>query len=244
MSRRARIGFDRKLELEWLDVTAAKAAEGASGDEVKEYLLSYLDSLSYGSEASGSARAKTARVLLRIWGGVRPEMKPPHDRALQLLPTIPPEQRLGLHWAMTIAAYPFFADHAAVLGRLFPLQETISAVQIKRRIAEQWGDRSTVMRTSRHVVRTMVAWGVIADAGKGTYVRAGDARPVTADVAQLLLEAVLLDSEEEALPLAKASQHPALFPFDVRLDAQQVRQSDRVRVYRQGLDADFVMLAG
>src|SRR5690606_22686814 len=141
------------------------------------------------------------------------------------------------------AAYPFFADHAAVLGRLFPLQETVSAAQIKRRIAEQWGDRSTVMRTSRHVVRTMVAWGVIEDAGKGSYVRAGDPRSVTAEIAQVLLEAVLLDSEQEALPLARVGQHPALFPFDLRLDAQQLRLSDRVRVYRQGLDTDYVTLA-
>lgn len=244
MSRRARIGFDRKLELEWLDLSAAKAAAGASTEEVKEYLLSALDALAYSGEAPGSARAKTVRVLLRIWGGVGPELKPLHDRAIKLLPTIPPDQRLALHWAMTIAAYPFFADHAAVFGRLFPLQEMVSTAQIKRRIAEQWGDRSTVMRTSRHVVRTMVAWGVIEDAGKGSYVQAGSPRPVAPEVTQLLLEAVLLDSDQEALPLAKASKHPALFPFEVRLDVQQLRRSDHVRVYRQGLDTDFVMLAG
>lgn len=243
MSRRARIGFDRKLELEWLDLSAAKAAAGASTEEVKEYLLSSLDTLAYSGEASGSARAKTVRVLLRVWGGVEPELKPLHDRSTELLPSIPPEQRIALHWAMMIAVYPFFADHAAVFGRLLQLQETVSAAQVKRRIAEQWGDRSTVMRTSRHVVRTMVAWGVIEDAGKGTYVRGGSPRPVAPEVAELLLEAVLLDSEQEALPMAKAIQHPALFPFQLRPDIQQLRKSDRIQIYRQGLDSDFVMLA-
>lgn len=242
MKRRSTIGFDRKLELEWLDVTAAKAAEGASRDELRDYLLSHLDSLAYGNKAPGSARAKTARVLLRIWGGVEAALEPIHRRALQLLPQIPPHQRLSLHWAMTVAAYPFFTDHAVAAGRLLTLQETVATPQIQRRIAEQWGERSTVFRTSRHVMRTMIGWGVLVDAGKGLYRRESARRVVEGELAQLLVEAVLLDSENESLPLDQAAGHPALFPFEVRIDAYTLRQSNRIRVFCEGLNRDFVTL--
>jgi hypothetical protein len=242
MNRRSSIGFDRKLDLEWLDMAAAKAAEGATPAELRDYLLSHLDALAYGSEATGSARAKTARVLLRIWGNVGLELESLHRRALQLLPKVDPEQRLALHWAMTVAAYPFFTDHATAVGRLIPLQETVLTAQLQRRIAEQWGERSTVFRTSRHVMRTMIGWGVLEDAGKGVYRRRGGRRVVDGELAQVLLEAVLIDSENESLPLDQASGHPALFPFDVRINAQSLRRSERVYVFRQGLDQDFLAL--
>lgn len=243
MSRRSRIGFDRKLELEWLDVTAAKAAEGMTPEELRDYLLSHLDRLAFGNEATGSARAKTVRVLLRIWGKVEPELESLHARALQILPQVEPQKRLALHWAMTIAAYPFFTDHAAAVGRLLQLQETVITPQIQRRIAEQWGERSTVFRTSRHVMRTMIGWGVLADAGKGLYGRGAERQTIEGALAQLLVEAVLLDSENESLPLDQAASHPALFPFHVQINAHNLRQSDRVRIFRQGLDRDFVTLA-
>lgn len=243
MTRRSTIGFDRKLELEWMDFAAAKTAEGATDEELRAQLLSYLTSLSHGNEASGSARAKTARVLMRIWGHVDSSMAPLHDRALHLLPGAAPPERLALHWALTIAAYPFFADHAAAVGRLLSLQETVSTAQIQRRIAEQWGERSTVFRTSRHVVRTMIVWGVIEDAGKGVYRRRGERRQVQAEIAQLLLEAILLDAEQDMLPVEQVNKHPALFPFDIRVNAQELRQSDHVRVYRQGVDVEVVTLA-
>lgn len=242
MNRRAKIGFDRKLELEWLDLTAARASEGASSESVRDYLLTQLVSLSFSNESSGSARAKTARVLLRIWGGVAPELEPLQRHALDLLPQLRADQRLALHWAMTMAAYPFFTDHAAVIGRLFSLQDYCTTAQVQRRVSEQWGERETVLRTSRHVVRTMVAWGVIEDAEKGAYRRKGERLSVTGELGQLLVEAVLLDSESEALPLEQAARHPALFPFDVRLNGQALRNSGRVRVFRHGLDQDFIAL--
>ncbi len=243
MNRRSTIGFDRKLELEWLDFTAAKAAEGATEEELRAQLLSYLDSISHGNEASGSARSKTALVLMRIWGNVGPRMASLHKRALQLLPGASPPERLGLHWALTIAAYPFFADHAAAVGRLISLQESVTTVQIQRRIAEQWGERSTVFRTSRHVIRTIIAWGVLEDAGKGVYRRRGERHPIQGEIAQLLLEAILLNTEQDMLPIEQVSKHPALFPFDVRVSAQELRQSNYIHVYRQGVDTEIVALA-
>ena len=37
MNRRANIGFDRRIDLEWLDAAAAQAAAGAPTDEMRAY---------------------------------------------------------------------------------------------------------------------------------------------------------------------------------------------------------------
>lgn len=243
MNRRSSIGFDRKIQLEWLDATAAKMEEGSTGPELRDFLFDYLSHLS-GGRSNGGARYKTVAVLSRVWSHVPPEAEPLRMRALELLRIIDPADRLALHWAMTIAAYPFFSDVAAAVGRILGLQDTVSLGHVERRVSELWGERSTVKRTCQYAVRSMYEWGVLEEAGRGVYQRKGERHTVTGDLAQLLLEAVLLDSESETLPLDQACGHPALFPFDVQVNAHNLRQSDRVRVFRQGLDSDFVALAG
>lgn len=58
----------------------------------------------------------------------------------------------------------------------------------------------------------------------------------------VLAEAVLLDAENDSLPLAQISKHPALFPFEIQITAQQLRESERMQVLRHGVDADVVAL--
>lgn len=242
MSRRAQLGFDRKLELSWLDLTAAKATEGKSADVIREELLGELRSLAHQGAKHGSARAKTVRVLLRVWGGVEPELEDLHNRALNLVTAVEPNQRLGLHWAMLMAVYPFFTDHAEIAGRLLRLQDTVSVPQIRRRIAEQWGDRSTVFRTSRHVVRSMVDWGVLEDAGKGKYRRGHVVVELPVPVTELLVEALLHDAEKESLSPDQLQQHGALFPFKYDVSTHALRQSPKLEVHRQGVDREVVTL--
>lgn len=242
MSRRNQLGFDRKLELRWLDLAAAKAAEGLGQDELRDYLLERLESLAHEEGMHGSARAKTVRVILRVWGGVDRALQPLHDRALDLLPKVKPEERLAIHWAMLIAAYPFFADHADIIGRLSRLQDTITVPQIRRRIAELWGDRSTVFRTSRHVVRSMVDWGVLDDVGKGEYSTGSVSVRLSEDVSMLLIEALLLDTENKAIAAEQLCQHSMLFPFDYDIEVGELRKSSRFEIHRQGVDRDMLLL--
>jgi hypothetical protein len=242
MNRRSSIGFDRKIHLEWLDATAEKLATGATGAELRDFLFEYLSVLA-GGRKHGSARAKTISVLSRIWLHVPEEAEPLRNRTLELLRTVQPSDRLVLHWAMTVAVYPFFTDVAVAVGRILGLQEAFSLNHVERRVAELWGERSTVRRTCQYVIRSMVEWGVLEDAGKGVYGRSGAARTVEDELAQLLVEAVLLKAENEALPLSQAAGHPALFPFDVRVSSLWLRKSDRVQVFRQGLDREFIILA-
>ena len=235
------IGFDRRIELSWLDVAAAKVSDGASVEEVRDHLLRFLQSLSHDPEESGSARPKTVRVILRIWGAPAAYLEEFNESCALLFETAGPFDRLALHWAVTMAAYPYFGSHASVIGRLLGLQETVSAQQIRRRITEHWGDRSTVHRTSRHVVRTMVAWGVLTESGKGIYER-DDRANVTAPAALKLVRAVLLSNSGGAMALSQLVSHPALFPFEFDLDVTDIRGSGGLEVTQEGVGTVMVGL--
>jgi hypothetical protein len=237
------IGFDRKVDLAWLDAVASRVAAGASEEEVRSYLWRLLDGAVAGNRFN-SARGKTVTVLAHIWSQVPEEARTLRDRAVRLLPESPPAHRVALHWAMALATYTFFADVATTVGRLLALQGNVTLAQVTRRLVEHWGERSTMVRATQRVVRSMVQWGILKDtAERGVYEQAEPAIEAAGPLAQVLLEALLLGASSESMPLDQALRHPALFPFRLELAAHDLRRAARFRVHRQGLDTDVVGLA-
>lgn len=238
------IGIDRRLDLEWLDAVAGKVAAGASEPEIRAFLFRLLDGLVAGGNRRGTACHKTVGILVRVWVDVAPVVQPIRDRAMTLLHGASPEQRLALHWAMLTATYPFFHDAAKTTGRLLALQGNVTLAQLTQRMRETWGDRSTVVRAMRRVVRSMVQWGALLDSAvRGTYQSPSKPIAVEPVAATLLLEALLLRSSDQYLPVASALRSPALFPFLLSLSLEDIRRSHRLELSRQGLDQDLVTVA-
>ena len=242
MSSRAPIGFDRRLDLEWLDAVAAYVAAGDDPKTTRAKLYEVLDGKLAGGSKDGTACYKTVNVLSKTWSTVPDELVGLRNQALILLPTVSAPERSALHWAMLLAGYRYFGDIAEITGRLLSLQASVTLSQVTRRVRETWGDRSTVDRTTRYVVRSMVEWGVIQDTERpGQYSRGDRNVPVHGDLAALLVEALLFYSGM-GLPIGQVTEHHALFPFEVRLSFQELRRSARFEVHRQGLDVDVVEL--
>jgi len=241
--RRQTIGFDRKLDFEWLDATAAMVAEGASPTEVRTRLRRLLEGSVEGKSAKG-AMFKTMTVLVHLWSDIPAERTSLRDRAVCLLPQLDPQQRLGVHWALALAGYPLFTDIASACGRLLALNDSVVLSQVVRRVAELWGQRSTLPRAVQRIVRSMVQWGALSDSStRGSYVAAVPKLRLPNNVAELPLEALLLGTEQDVMSVDQLVGHPALFPFALSITAHELRSSPRFRVDRQGLDVDTVGLA-
>jgi hypothetical protein len=244
MSRRGTLGFDRRIDLAWLDAAAAKAASGASNEEMRAYIWGFLDGVVSGN-THGSARQKTTTVLHHIWGDVPERTKSLRDRALVEFGSCSPDERLALHWAMMLGTYPLFSDTASAIGRLLALQGQFTLSHITRRLVSTWGERSTLARAGQRIVRSMVQWGALHDTGsRGFFEAVAKKRDVNSAVGIVLVEALLVDAEAAVLPLAQLLGNPALFPFALQLNAGHVRGASQFRVHRQGLDADVVELRG
>jgi hypothetical protein len=243
MTERRSIGIDRRIDLEWLDAIAGQVAKGAEEPAIREAIFALLEGVVTGGNKRGTACHKTMSVLSRTWVNVSSETRAIRDRAAHLLPQLTRASRLGLHWALFTATYPFFADVATNTGRLLVLQGNLTLAQLTRRMREEWGDRSTMTRAVQRVIRSMVQWGVLADSDqRGVYAGAKEPISVPATVGELLLEALLMRHDGESLPVEQALRHPCFFPFRVELLAHQLRRSPRFDVHRQGLDVDVVTL--
>lgn len=240
-SQRA-IGFDRKIRLGWLDAAAEWTAQGMPAAEIR----SKLDLLLEGEVAGEAARKKTKGVLLRTWLLVPEDLRPLRDEALVLLAERPGPDRLTLHWGMVCANYPVVWEVASVVGRLLSLQGNVSLAQLRRRIVETYGERSTLIRASQRIIRSFVDWEVLIETQeKGVYLPA-PARPVSDEKLMVwLVEAVLRTTGSELGVLTSVLGSSALFPFRIeRFPAQLLEQSSRLDLYRQNRDEDLVALHG
>jgi len=242
MTSRKVVGIDRKLKLDWLDATAAKVASGSSVEDIREYLRTLLGDELKDHSYRGDLD-KTITVLCHIWATVPTNAVGLRDRALVLFPKFDGDNRLAVHWAMTIGTYPFALTTAETVGKLLSLQEEFSIALLRRRLVGAWGDRAIVKNASQRLVRTMVQWGVIEETEvRGTYRQAPQKVTLDPAVEQLLIEALLIGSPSREMQMSQLANHAATFPFALSANAHQLRGAKQFRVDRQGLDVDVVGL--
>ena len=241
MPDRRRIGFDRTIASEWLDAAVARVMSGEAPEATRKFLWKFLQDLEPGT-TNNSSRGKTLTVLTRVWVSVPKQAEPLKHAALKCIAATSGEKRIGVHWAMVAGTHPFFLDVATFVGQLLKLHGQANRSQIKRRMTETWGDRSTLERTIQHVLRSMVQWGLLHSGDEqGSLIGRAQRINIENEVGQVLLHSVLL-GHGKGLPFSHLIDHPALFPFAVHVTARDLRQNRIFRLQRQGDQSDFVEL--
>ena len=217
MSRVSQVGFSQRVRIEWLQEAALLVLAGGSREAVKESLTERLrGKVSIGGSAERGSREKIISILSRTWLPDSTHLNPFRMNGLELLPKCTNDQMVAIHWGMVSATYPFWANVGEQVGRLLALQGAVSALQVQRRIRELLGERETVSRATRRVLRSFHDWGVLVETNtKGTY---GKAHPIRIDdprTISWLLEAMLLSRALPKAPYRDLAQSHALFPFQL-----------------------------
>lgn len=247
MTRRPdQIGFSQRVRLEWLEQTANLVLAGNDKSAVNDALQELLqDKVSIGGHANRSNREKIVTILLKTWLTVPRELDSFRLHGLELLTRVPRREHLAIHWGMVMAAYPFWSDVAVQVGRLLKLQGSAAAPHVQRRVREKHGERETVSRAARRVLRSYLDWGVLEETRtKGVYA-AGPT--LTVDDCQLiawLAEASLLARTNGSAPLRDLIDSPNFFPFRLKpVQAERLTAaSSRLDTVRHGLDDDLIVL--
>lgn len=246
MSQRVQVGFSQRIQLDWLEFTAGLLLAGSTRGKIFAALDDFLqDKLSVGSNTKSTNRRKAISILLRIWVSVPESLEPLRNEGLEHLRRLPTHEHLPVHWGMTMAVYPFFGVVAETVGRLLRLQGSFAAAQAQRRIREQLGERETVSRAARRVLRCFVDWGVLQDTReKGVYQAASVRLVEDKKLVAWLIEAALVASNSDSGSLKAFAQTPALFPFAIgQIDLTDLEGNERLELFRQGLDENMVTWA-
>lgn len=243
--RSEQIGFSQRVRLEWLEQTVNLILAGNDKSAIESELQRILmDKVSIGGNAERGNREKIITILTKVWLKIPKNLKPLRDEGLELMRHASEDERIALHWGMVMAVYPFWGAVAAHAGRLLKLQGTCAAVHIQRRVREQYGERETVSRAARRVIRSIMDWRVLKETGKkGVYEKG-----MTVSVNQLRAVSWLLEASLHARSISSAhvvdlAEHPSLFPFAMpHVSADRLAAtSQRLELFRQGLDQDLLM---
>jgi hypothetical protein len=217
-ARHDKIGIKHVIRLEWMDKTLDMMLAGMSPKEIRKELDVFLsDKKQSGGtgERGKEAYRKAVTNLMLTWCTPEKELIPFRDAVLELAQSTPASERIPLHWAMISAAYPFWFGVAKQIGRLLNLQDQITKKQIIQRLKEQYGDRETISRFSRYVIRSFVAWDILEDASiKGNYIQKKKISTNQKQVA-VLAESTLLSTTESSHALRNAMEASSLFAFDI-----------------------------
>ncbi len=246
-NRHETIGIKQVIRFEWIQKAADLLLAGLDAQTIRQELHEFLvDRKGCGSEGERSDQTRTFLVnnLMNIWVSPAPELLQFRDALLAFLRENP-SMALAIHWGMIAAAYPFWFNVARQTGRLLALQEQVTQAQITTRLKEQYGDRQTVSRYARFVIRSFVAWEVLKDSeAKGCY-----EKPHLVSISDPTLTSLMFESALHAIPEARAAlglllSNPAFFPFQLpAINGDIVSQCNkRIDVVRYGLDEDLLKL--
>jgi len=243
--RFSQIGFSQRIRLEWLEQTANLVLAGNDAQAIEASLQTLLaDKLSVGGQAVRGNRDKAISILMKIWVRSPRDLRLLNQRGLVLISQLPHDRRIALHWGMTMAVYPFWGAVAEQVGRLLKLQNTLVPRQVQRRLRERYGERETVARAARRVLRSFVDWGVLQDKSKGVYIQGDTFAIQQPELIAWLTEAYLFAQPNGAASTREILNSPSLFPFHLApLSADTiVARSSHLELLRHGLDDELIML--
>lgn len=239
---RTMLGFDRKVRLRWLDLTAEGILLGDDLPALRARLRRVLSS-EIADTGTHGAMGKTLTVLLRVWANPSPTQRAFREEALRLYQELPSDQTLWLHWGMVLATHPFMYELATHTGRLLALQDDVSLAEVRLRLIERWGDRSTLDRAVHRAMANLVEWRALRATGTTSVYAPPERRRAPSEAVQVwMIEALLRAAGTPCMSLRQVESSPALFPFDVRLVVSEMRKSPRIELTRQGADTDMVAL--
>ena len=246
--RHEAIGIKQVVRLEWYELALNLILDGCSKSFIRNFLNEFISerkqSGGYG-ERGEQTYTKAITQIMKCWVTPEKSLIPFRNSLLECAGNISVETRIALHWAATCATYPFWFRVALQVGRLLSLQDTVTQSQIRLRCFEAMGERSTVERSARRVVRTFVEWGVLKDsAAKGCYAKASPVNIADSNLAVLLIESALLSIPEAKGALGLLLNNPAFFPFQFPgMTGDFVsRHSQRIDVVRYGPDDELLEL--
>ena len=242
--RHDKIGIKQGLRKEWLDKTINLKLSGLSDKEIRDELMAYMsDKLDNGSIGiRGKQTTKIAvSMMSKIWIKPDDELLSFRDALLKIAVV---DNYLQCHWAMLSAVYPFWYKVAQQAGRLLNLQEQTSKAQIIQRIKEEYGDRSSVIRSAQRVIQGFLAFGVIEESEHKNYYSSANPINCNYEMTILLYEAALHVDKEGKAALGLLKNNPAFFPFQLPvLTGDFISQhSNTIDVVRYGLDDELLKL--
>lgn len=197
--------LDRPLEPAWLDAALRIARDSRDVDDVRSQLRVTLRDSGLGT----AARVKTLTVLVRTWA------EPSEASSAAICwarDTLADEEDLrAVHFGALLAAYPFFGDVCATVGRVLALEEQVTTPDVRARMRASWGDRRTVHNAVQRGVKTLRAFELLTGEPGSSNSRRAERLSVSPRAGRWIAHTLLLSRGQESIAERDIRSAPELF---------------------------------
>ena len=232
------VGFERYVELDWLDKTAQWVIDGKSAKEVHVLIDEYLDPVINGA----TSKRKTKNVLSGAWVKSDTQDNAFKEQAKVMFVNASRDEKLAIHYGMFVASYPFFLSLSKILGRLFKLQDEVSNTEFYRRVVEVVGDRESIKRAAARYLQSLIQWGVLEQTEKAKFKPGNKIALSNRELIAWLHSSILFSSGKDRLSVEEVTSDPVWFPFDVVRGGFNIQDLRVLEVVHQGVDNTLVAI--
>lgn len=215
------VGLSRNLKLPWLNQMVELQSGDLQENDIKDKLNEYL-SFEIGSPTN---IRKTREILMTIWYYENKYTERLRPTALALIQKYP-EYALEIHWCMMLAAYPVFVDMCKLMGKMSEFQDELTLSQIKQKLFDEWGERTTLFHSIDKLIATLKAMDVLVCDKPGKYhIKKHVVKKE--DVAAFMVYAMMCVDEGSYYSFQELNSSVYLFPFEYRMEKEALLQDDR-----------------
>ena len=214
------IGMSRNINMDCLNEVANLVLADKSEIEIKEALNEYL---SYSINSPTNLR-KTREILMNIWVRTEEKNSKIKELALNLFNTNKSSNKLLAHWCMMLLTYPVFVDIVTVIGKMADKQFDITTAQLKTRMFDVWGERSTLYHSIDKNIKTLKDIGALGTIKTGLY--KAEKLEIEDEKAVTLIVATLLALKDKLYMRIEEIENPyEFYPFKYNLDLECLQKS-------------------
>ena len=224
------VGFERHIELDWLNKTANWVIEKRSTKEIHGLIDEFLEPLIKGD----TSRRKTKNVLSGAWVKSGSEEREFKALAEKLYIHSNRDEKIAIHFGMLVASYPFFYELSKIAGRLFRLQDSIPNDQFYHRVVQVFGDRDSIKRAAARYLQSLSQWGLLNTADKSVIKTSKKVSFGNPELITWMLASVFFSLGESRLTIEELKADPAWFPFEINTDNFKLGSVDFLEVLHQG----------
>lgn len=215
------VGLSRNIKLPWLDKTVELMERDISEQEMKDALNEYL---SFEISSATNLR-KTREILMHIWYYDDPETKTLRDQALVLIRKYP-DDKLALHWCMLLASYPVFQDITKLIGKITEFQDEFTLKQLKQKLFDEWGERTTLFHSVDKILQTMRSLDVLKTNKPGLY-HVVKHKIRSQDVADFMIYTQMSLGDVTYYSVQDLKEMESLFPFEYQVSKESLVADNR-----------------
>lgn len=215
------VGLSRNLKLQWLNKTVELYASGLSEAEIKEQLNEYL---SFEISSPTNLR-KTREILMNIWVYENELSKKVKAEAVALI-NDDQDNALAMHWCMMLCAYPVFVDLCKLIGKMSEFQDEITLEQIKQKLYDEWGERSTLYHSIDKLIATLKNLEVLVCDKPGKY-RVNKHKVINQKVITLMIYMLMMIDDSGYYTFIDLNSSSYLFPFVYNVKKESIMEDDR-----------------